>query len=98
MAAAICALALALLAAPTQALAARRRSPVRMSIAVWKSTSGALRHRSDAVLAQWLISTQVDRAERCGSDDERPPREDGLFVCGGVYQTGHDARRRGIDR
>ena len=32
MAAARCALALALLAAPTQALAARRRSPVRMSI------------------------------------------------------------------
>ena len=81
MAAARCALALALLAAPTQALAARRRSPVRMSIDVWKSTSGALRHRSDAVLAQWLISTQVDRAERRRRDDERPPRQDGLFVC-----------------
>ena len=81
MAAAHCALALALLAAPTQALAARRRSPVRMSIDVWKSTSGALRHRSDAVLAQWLISTQVDRAERRRRDDERPPRQDGLFVC-----------------
>ena len=37
MAAARCALALALLAAPTQALAARRRSPVRMSIYVRKS-------------------------------------------------------------
>ena len=81
MAAARCALALALLAAPTQALAARRRSPVRMSIDVWKSTSGALRHRSDAVLAQWLISTQVDRAERRGGHDERFTGKDGLFVC-----------------
>ena len=81
MAAARCALALALLAAPTQALAARRRSPVRMSIDVWKSNLRRLRHRSDAVLAQWLISTQVDRAERRRRDDERPPRQDGLFVC-----------------
>ena len=98
MAAARCALALALLAAPTQALAARRRSPVRMSIGVWKSTSGALRHRGDAVLAQWLISTQVDSAERRRRDDERPPRQDGLLLRRGVCCERHDARGRGIDR
>ena len=61
-----------------------------VDIAVWKSTSGALRHRSDAVLAQWLISTQVDRAERRRRHDERFTGKDGLLVRRGMYQQGHD--------
>ena len=57
---------------------------------VWKSSSGALRHRSDAALAQWLISTQVDRAERRRRDDERPPRQDGLLLRRGLRGERHD--------